>query len=182
MSSHESNYLRVAHGFTNSLASVKDGQWQLRTPCDDWDVTDLVEHVVATHQRVYTMINPGGIEGLDPEALLSARWIYALRTYQDALNDSEISNAPVTTRVGEQPFFALVEGLLMIDTLCHSWDLARAIGSDEWLDPIAVDAAHEKLISFGDGIRVPGGFKDAVTPRSDADEQTKFLNFAGRIV
>src|SRR5665213_2712649 len=144
MSANDSVYLRAAHGFTSTLSTVKDGQWQNRTPCDDWDVTDLVEHVVATHQRVYASINADGIEGFDSDALLTARWIFVLRAYQEVLNDPDMANQLVQSRAGEQPFSELIEGLLMIDTLCHTWDLARAAGGDEALD--AVTTAHAKLL------------------------------------
>jgi uncharacterized protein (TIGR03086 family) len=182
MDSNNSTYLRVARHFTDVLSSVKDTQWQNDTPCDDWDVHGLVEHVVASHQRVYALANADGIEDLDPDALLTAQWICALRAYESALDDSELSGRAVTTRRGEQPFSALIEGLLMIDTLCHSWDLARAIGADESLDPEAVATALAELSAMGDAIRVPGGFKEPIASPPSADEQTKFLNFAGRSV
>ncbi|HVB50564.1 MAG TPA: TIGR03086 family metal-binding protein [Acidimicrobiales bacterium] len=182
MSANNSVYLRVARGFTSTLSTVKDGQWQNRTPCVDWDVTDLVEHVVATHQRVYTLINADGIEGFDSDALLTARWIFVLRAYQEVLNDADMANQLVQSRAGEQPFSELIEGLLMIDTLCHTWDLAKAAGSDEALDADAVTIAHAKLLELGAAIRVPGGFQDPVPPRLEVDAQTRFLNYAGRIV
>ncbi|HEY5104503.1 MAG TPA: TIGR03086 family metal-binding protein [Acidimicrobiales bacterium] len=182
MSSNGSTYLRAAHGFTNTLSIVKEGQWQNRTPCDEWNVTDLVEHVVATHHRVYTMADADGMEDFGPDLLLTAQWIYALRTFEGVLNDPDMSIQPVPTRDGKQPFSALIEGMLMIDTLCHTWDLARAIGGDERLDDAAVTVAHEKLIEFGPSIRNPSGFKDPVTPRHGADAQTLLLNFAGRVV
>jgi hypothetical protein len=70
----------------------------------------------------------------------------------------------------------------MIDTLCHTWDLARAVNASESLDEAAVAIAYEKLKEMGDAIRVPGGFKDAITPLPSADFQTQFLNFTGRAV
>jgi uncharacterized protein (TIGR03086 family) len=172
----------VAHGFTNTLSTVKEGQWQNQTPCDEWNVTDLVEHVITTHRRVYAMVDPEGIEELDPDLLLTAQWIYVLRTFEGVLSDPDMLNQPVQTRAGEQPFSVLIEGLLMVDTLCHTWDLARAVGSDERLDETAIKPAHEKLIEIGATIRVPGGFKDAIVPSPVADAQTALLNFAGRAV
>jgi hypothetical protein len=70
----------------------------------------------------------------------------------------------------------------MIDTLCHTWDLARAIDANELLDEAAVAIAYDKLTEMGSAIRVPGGFKDPVAPHPHADAQTRFLNFTGRSV
>jgi hypothetical protein len=128
------------------------------------------------------MVNADGIEGFDPDALLTARWVVVLRAYEDVLKDPDLANQMVQSRAGEQPFSAMIEGLLMIDTLCHSWDLARAVGGEESLDADAVATAHAKLLEIDAAIRVPGGFKDPVASDSDVDEQTRFLNFAGRTV
>ncbi|HEY5267263.1 MAG TPA: TIGR03086 family metal-binding protein [Acidimicrobiales bacterium] len=182
MSPDGSTYLRVAHGFTNTLSTVKEGQWQNRTPCDEWNVTELVEHVVGAHKKVYAVADADGMEDFGPDLALTAKWIYALRTFESVLNDPDMASQPVQTRMGEQPFTFLIEGLLMVDTLCHTWDLARAVGSDETLDEVAVAAAHKRLIEADAFIRGVNGFKDPVTPSAGADAQTAFLNFAGRVV
>jgi hypothetical protein len=103
-------------------------------------------------------------------------------TMQRALNDPVMGKTRVSTRAGEQPFSGLVESLVMIDTLCHTWDLARAINASEVLDETAVTIAYAKLADMGNTIRVPGGFKDAIVPMPFADAQTQFLNFTGRPV
>ena len=169
-------------GFGHTLSSVQDGQWENRTPCDEWNASELVGHVVATHQRVYSIVNPSGIDELDHDATLLDQWNVVTTTLRQALHDPVLANAPVQTRAGEQPFSALVEGLVMIDTLCHTWDLARAIDANELLDEAAVAIAYDKLTEMGSAIRVPGGFKDPVAPHPHADAQTRFLNFTGRSV
>lgn len=79
----------------------------------------------------------------------------------------------------EQPFSSLV-GLLCADTLIHTWDLARATGQDERLDAAAVADALGFLTPIDDAIRRPGGFGSKIEPPPGADEQTTFINFAGR--
>jgi uncharacterized protein (TIGR03086 family) len=83
---------------------------------------------------------------------------------------------------GEQTFESLVGRLLCTDTLVHSWDLARATGQDEQLDPAAVAASAELLTPIDEAIRRPGGFAPKIDPPGDADEQTQFLCFCGRAV
>jgi uncharacterized protein (TIGR03086 family) len=182
MATNDSTYLRVADGFSQTLATVQESEWDNPTPCDQWDASELVAHVVATHQRVYSMVNQNGIDELNDDATLLEQWKVVNETLKRALNDPTLANAPVRARAGEQPFSALVEGLLMIDTLCHTWDLARAVNANESLDGAAVAIAYEKLTEMGDAIRVPGGFKDAITSLPTADPQTQFLNFTGRAV
>jgi uncharacterized protein (TIGR03086 family) len=182
MATSESAYLRVANGFGHTLSTVQEGQWENRTPCDEWNASELVAHVVATHQRVYSIVVPNGILELDGDATLLEQWEVVTATMRQSLNDPGLANASVQTRAGEQPFSALVEGLVMIDTLCHTWDLARTINADESLDEAAVAIAYDKLTEMGNAIRVPGGFKDPIVPLPNADAQTRFLNFTGRAV
>jgi len=64
----------------------------------------------------------------------------------------------------------------------HSWDLARATGGDEQLDPAEVHKVFEALRPLGDKLRSPGAFGPAVDPPKGADEQTELLAFLGRAV
>ena len=182
MATSESTYLRVANGFGHTLSTVQEDQWENRTPCDEWNASELVAHVVATHQRVYSIVVPSGIVEFDGDATPLEQWNVVTAALRQSLNDLVLANTSVQTRAGEQPFSALVEGLVMIDTLCHTWDLARSIHANESLDEAAVAIAYDKLTAMGAAIRIPGGFKDLVEPLPNADAQARFLNFTGRVV
>src|ERR1019366_9077352 len=149
MAASASAYLRVANRFGQTLSTVQDGQWENLTRCDEWNASELVGHVVATHQRVYSIVHPNGIDELDNDATLLEQWKVVTTTLRQALDDPGLANTPVQTRAGEQPFSALVEGLVMIDTLCDTWDLARAINANESLDESAVPIAYDKLTEMG---------------------------------
>lgn len=180
MKSSDNLYPVVAQGFERVLAKVGARQWTLRTPCEDWDVSQLVRHVLATHWRVYALIDETTNTTLGGDAGLMEEWRSATGAVLSALASPELANTLVKGRNGERPFAVLVGGLLTIDTLCHTWDLARAVGADEELDATAVDNAYAALSAVGDLIRVPGGYGSAIEPSLDADPQTRFLNFAGR--
>ena len=53
--------------------------------------------------------------------------------------------------------------------------------SDEQLDDYAVSKAAGFLTPIDEGLRRPGGFAAKIESPADADEQTKFLNFCGRL-
>ncbi len=182
MSADASTYHRVARHFGDTLAQVHDQQWTLPTPCQEWDVAALAGHVIDTHKRVYAMIDDTGIPNLDEDAALIEQWRVVATAYAAVFDDERLAATPVKTRRGDQTFADLIEGLVMTDTLCHLWDLARATGANEELDPRAVTTAYEMLVELGDSIRVVGGFGQAIEPADDADQQTRLLNFAGRIV
>lgn len=178
MSEDATRYPRVAAGFTTVLTKVSADQLSLQTPCDDWNVDALVRHVINTHRRV------GSNVGVEPDEYdgddLMGAWTDVRDQILNALADPELASTTTRGIGGEQPFSSLVAGLLSIDTLCHTWDLARATGQDETLDPEAVAFAHTTLERVGDAIRVPGGFAPALDADTDADAQERFLRFTGR--
>jgi hypothetical protein len=69
----------------------------------------------------------------------------------------------------------------MGDLLIHSWDLARATGGDERLDPEAVAAALEGFKPLDEVLHSSGNvFGPKVEPPPNTDLQTELLCFAGR--
>jgi uncharacterized protein (TIGR03086 family) len=66
------------------------------------------------------------------------------------------------------------------DVLVHTWDLARATGQDETLDPAEVHRMFDGMEAMEDAIRNSGHFGPRVLVPGDADEQTKLIAFTGR--
>jgi uncharacterized protein (TIGR03086 family) len=69
---------------------------------------------------------------------------------------------------------------LFADHLIHAWDLARAIGADENLDPELVAACAEWFEPMEAAYRSAGAIGPAVTPPAGADAQTVLLGKFGR--
>jgi len=98
-----------------------------------------------------------------------------------ALADPERASAPVTGRFAPMPLEEMIGRLLCSDTLVHSWDLARATGQDERLDPpCQLRVRHAPAQRRGNPRR--GSFGPKIEPPPGADEQTRFLCFLGRRV
>ncbi len=171
-------YQRVSDGFDVRLKGVAEGQWTLPTPCEDWDVTALVSHVITTHWRLH---GSAGREA-DPAGDLVSQWSEATAAVASDIADPERSSRTVSGMFGDQTFESLVSRLLCSDTLFHTWDLARATGQDEDLDEDAVAKALEFLTPMDEAIRRPGGFAPKIEPAAGADLQTRLLNFGGRSV
>jgi uncharacterized protein (TIGR03086 family) len=66
------------------------------------------------------------------------------------------------------------------DVLVHTWDLARATGLDERLDPDEVHRMYEGMEPMDEVLRQSGQFGPRVRVPDDADEQTKLIAFTGR--
>jgi uncharacterized protein (TIGR03086 family) len=182
MSEVSERYATIAGGFTDRLLNVRPDFWLRPSPCTDWEARDIVVHVINTHGRVLS-----ALDGSEPAVVASdddlpARWSSATEALFAALTDDARASKSVSGAFGEQPFEALVGRLLCADTLVHTWDLARATGQPERLDPAAVSKAMEFLAPLDESIRRPGGFAPKIEPATDADEQTRLLNFCGRAV
>jgi hypothetical protein len=68
----------------------------------------------------------------------------------------------------------------MLDTLVHSWDLARAIGDADNLDVIAVDLCLQVVAPVGLMFAATGLYGPVVAVPPDADSQTQLLGLLGR--
>ena len=66
------------------------------------------------------------------------------------------------------------------DIVVHTWDLARATGLDETLDPDEVHALFVEMEPLDEMLRQSGQYGPRVPVPDDADEQTKLIAFTGR--
>lgn len=175
-------YGRIAAAFDSRVAALSALGWNHQTPCPDWNARDLLAHVVDTHRRVLATLDgstPGQVGDRDDAVEC---WRVVATDTTAALAADESALATVKFFGGETPFATLAGGLLCADTLIHTWDLARATGQDETLDPAAVEAATTLLVGYGDGIRSPDGFGPEVPAAAGADAQTRLICYCGRAV
>lgn len=173
-------YRTVADGFSARLDGMNSDAWTAQSPCTEWTARDVVVHVVGTHRHVRATLGDVDAQDVDPGGDLVTDFRQASAAVREALADPDKASTTVGGMFGEQPFESLVGRLLCADTLVHTWDLSRATGQDEHLDPAAVAACRSFLEPIDEAIRRPGGFAPKITPAEGADEQTAFLNFCGR--
>ncbi len=172
-------YTRVSGGFEDRLRGVAEDQWNAQTPCDDWDVEALVKHLIGTHHFMLSFLGQTHEAPGDGADLLQF-WTEARKAVTDALADPEIADKVVQAPFGAMPFRNVGGGLLLGDTLFHTWDLARATGQDETLDVAACERVLANMTPMDDLIRGPGRFDAAIESPPDADAQTRLLHFGGR--
>ena len=180
-------FSRSVDGFTVRVRQVEPDQWTKPTPCTEWDVRALVNHVVGEqlwmpplfHGNTVAEVGDrfdGDLLGDDPVAT-------AVRAADGARATVDQPGALARTvhlSFGETPAEVYLRQLLA-DHLVHAWDLSVAIGVDRLLDPGAV---HESAVWFADqedGYRASG----VIGPRLVADdpaaaEQDRLIAAFGR--
>jgi uncharacterized protein (TIGR03086 family) len=82
--------------------------------------------------------------------------------------------------MGSASFEATFDQIATNDVFMHTWDLARATGQDETLDPDLVHELHVSMEPLDQMLRESGHYGPRVEVPDDADEQTKLIAFIGR--
>ena len=126
---------RAQQAFARVLAGVKPDQLDGPTPCPEWNVWAVIDHVVGGNWRV------AGTEEPTPgsaEDLAAAHAASALAA-QSAFSADDGLTRTYHIRIGDVPGSAYV-GLRTTDTLVHAWDIATATGQPTDLDPEVAEA------------------------------------------
>jgi uncharacterized protein (TIGR03086 family) len=122
---------RAQDTFAHVLVNVTSDQLSSPTPCTEWDVKALIDHVVAGNQRVVE--RAGGQATPLPEDLAAAHRISAT-VAQETFAEPHALTRTYQLPIGEISGIAFLE-LRTSDLLVHAWDLAVATGQPTDLDP-----------------------------------------------
>ena len=176
-------YRTLAAAMEDRIAAVPDDRWGSPAPCEGWSARDVVQHLVDTPAMFFGLVNqpaPTGGPSVDDDPVGAFR--HVRDAVQRALDDPAVADLPYEGFMGASTFAKGVDQFLCADLVIHAWDLARATGQDERLDPDEVHRLSEALLPMDDMLRAPGAFGPKVEPPPGADEQTRLLCFLGRRV
>ncbi|MDQ3771244.1 MAG: TIGR03086 family metal-binding protein [Actinomycetota bacterium] len=176
----------AAEEFDRRVQFVQDDGWSRSTPCSEWDVRALVNHIVNEDLWVPPLMGGSTIEevgdrfdgdclGDDPKAA----WKSAKDDAVAAISEEGALERTVHLSFGDTPGSEYVMQLFA-DHLIHGWDLARAIGAEERLDPELVSSCKEWFSNMEDAYRGAGAIAERADASDGADEQTQLLAMFGR--
>jgi uncharacterized protein (TIGR03086 family) len=169
-----------------TVSGIKPDQMHRPTPCTEWDVTDLLNHVVsgnlwaaelargATIEQVGDRLD-GDVIGDDP----STAYDRSARAAAEAFNEPGAMDRPCAVSYGPVPG-SVYAGHRIIDVLVHGWDLAVATDQDTTLEPELAKACLDIVESQLDQITASGAFGHDDGPPAGADAQTRLLHHLGR--
>ena len=172
---------RAAARFSEAVDAVPADRWESPAPCEGWVARDVVRHVVEWMPGL--VLGSAGLPfGPFPSAdddPVSA-WHALDGALQGALDDPVASAKEFDSPAGHLRVDEAIGMLCVGDIVIHTWDLARATGLDERLDPDEVHAMYEGMLPMDEMLRASGQYGPRVDVPEDADEQTKLLAFTGR--
>ena len=173
-------YARLADAFAAKIAMVPEARWSAPSPCAQWTALDVVKHVISTQGMFVGFVGREIGELPDPDDDPLAAWNVARSVVQHDLEDPTRANAEFEGFAGKSTFEAAVGRFLCMDLVVHGWDLARAAGLDEEMEPEDIARVSEQATAFGDMLRSPQAFGPEVVAPADADDQVRLLAFLGR--
>lgn len=172
--------------FGERVGQVADDQWTLPTPDDGWDVRTLVNHLVNEDLWALPLLDGRTIaevgDGLDGDLLGAdpcAAWDEASVAAIVAVAQKGVLERTVHVSFGDISGAEYVSQLLS-DHVIHAWDLARAIGAPDSLDPELVEWVLAYIGPNADGARAAGVFGPEIDVPDCSDPQTRLLAVTGR--
>ena len=175
--------------FASRLRAVQPDQWKLATPCPDWDVEGLVNHVLlGTRMSVHVLddmpredvishLDDDLVTGNDPIEYfddLAAQMV-------ERFSGPQGLEGMVAHPAGDFPRSMFI-GFRITDGAAHAWDLATAIGADTQLDPNLVQYAWDDAQPQRELLRSTGMFGEGASAAvaDDAPLQDRYLDLLGR--
>jgi uncharacterized protein (TIGR03086 family) len=173
-------YRKLSHTFTTKVEAIREDQWDSSTPCNEWTVRDLLRHVVDSQAMFEGLVGRdlGEVPSFDEDP--KGAWIASRDKIQSDLDDPELARAEYEGQLGASTFERAVDGFLSFDQVVHGWDLARATGQDETIEPEEIQRISADIGRLGELLRTSGACGPAIPPPHDADDQTRLLCELGR--
>jgi uncharacterized protein (TIGR03086 family) len=187
MEQAQAEYVRAMEQFGQKVHAIRDDQWAGATPCTEWSVRDLVNHV--TYESLWapdlmagkTVAEVGdGYDGDNLGADPLGAWDRAAAAAVATFSADGALDRKVDSSMGPLPGPTYLEQLFL-DVVIHGWDLARGIEADDTIEPSFVDQLYAEVAPKEDDFKAWGVFGGRVVPPEGADTQTKLLAVLGRV-
>ncbi|MFC7241001.1 TIGR03086 family metal-binding protein [Catellatospora aurea] len=181
--------LAAAHtALRTAVAGVSADGWNLPTPCEHWNVTQVLQHATGDQIGFAAAITggpwpsedpfrpSGSIDG-DATALLEQALSASAAAFATVPADAE--QVPVPLPQGPLPLW-IAAGAAALDAAVHAWDIAVATGRPS---PLTADDSQQLLTvarQIVEPLRAYGAYAPELTVAADTDPTTELLAYLGR--
>lgn len=173
------HHAAVADVFSARVDGVRD--WEAPAPVAGWVARDVVDHLVSWLPGLLA----GGGVALDVDRpSVADDPVGAWHTHADALQallDSDAAEQQFShPQAGTHQLGVAIDRFYTTDVFLHTWDLARASGQDERLDPGFCAELLSGMEPLDEMLRASGQYGPRVPVPEDAPVQDRLLGFIGR--
>lgn len=177
---------RAAETCGRIIGRITEDQWGQPTPCSDWNVRQLVNHIVSENYWVEPLLEGKTIEEVDDRFDGDVLENDPIGAYEASAKSATTAafrpgalDAPVAVSYGPIPG-AVYVGHRLVDLVVHGWDVAEATKQDTNIEYELADAVLEIVEKEQDELQASGAFGTPIQVGPDADAQTRLLAILGR--
>lgn len=170
----------------DKVAGIQDVAWQNQSPCEEWSVRDVVNHITAENLWAEPLMDgqtveqvgdrfDGDVLGSDPKSA----WQQASKVAHAAFGAPGATEQTVHVSFGDISGRHYLEQMTC-DLIIHGWDIAKGSGQDDAIPGALVDIAMKLLKPMVESGQTGSVFAKPVQVDDDADAQTRVLALTGR--
>jgi uncharacterized protein (TIGR03086 family) len=179
-------YVKAMESTRNYVDGVKSDQWHGPTPCSEWDVKQVANHIIGENLWAAELFMgktigevgnrlDGDLAGDNPASAYASSAKFATQ----AVTAPGAMQATCHLSFGDYSGSDYAAQLFM-DLLIHGWDIATATGQDARLDADLVHACLPIAEQLTAQFRSAGVFGENLPVSADVDPQVKLLALVGR--
>jgi uncharacterized protein (TIGR03086 family) len=166
--------------FTDRVRGTR--MWDAPAPVSGWVASDVVRHLVEWLPALLaggSTVRLPAVPSVDDDPVLA--WEAHVDAVQELLDDPATAGLTLSNpHIAALPVDRAIDQFYTSDVFMHTWDLARATGQDDRLDPRTCAMLLAGMEPLEHVIRSSGQYGPRVLVPDDADAQTRLLGFIGR--
>jgi uncharacterized protein (TIGR03086 family) len=171
---------RVVTAVRQIVTGMTAGQWSAPTPCTEWDVSQLVDHLIAGNRHFTALVQGQPTVGQDPPGDRGEAYRRSAAALRAAFAIPGALEQVYQSPIGPAPGSAIIQ-LRISEQLLHGWDLARATGQRPDLPAdLAEHALALSLAQLGDAPRDGLPFGPPQPAPGDAPAIDRLAAYFGR--
>ncbi len=172
----------IAAEFTATVTGTPQDAWDNPAPPDGWVARDVVRHLLdwlpAFLNGPTDIVFPAG-PSVDDDPVTA--WLTRRDAVQALLDEPATAEQEFEfPHMGTMTLGQAIDTVYTNDVFMHRWDLARATGQDETLDPLRCTRMLESMLPIDEALRASGHYGPRVEVADDADPTAKLMAFLGR--
>jgi uncharacterized protein (TIGR03086 family) len=170
----------IGHRFTDRVCGTQS--WDVPSPVAAWTARDVVRHLVEWFPpflRAGSGLELPNGPSVDDDPVNA--WQTQCDAVQTVLDDPATANRQLANpHIGKLQLDLAIDQFYTADVFMHTWDLARATGQNDRLDPDTCAQMLAGMEPMEQIIRSSGQYGPRVPVNENADAQTRLLAFIGR--
>jgi len=171
---------QIGGTFTDRVRGIR--AWDVPSPVAEWSARDVVRDLV---EWFPSFLSAGaGVDlprgpSVDEDPVKA--WTVHCDGVQEVLDDPMTAGKVLKNpHIGEIPLDKAIDQFYTADVFMHTWDLARATGQDDRLDPGFCALLLGGMEEYEDAMRGSGQYGTKFEVPDDADVRSRLLGFIGR--